>query len=572
MTTGGRTFAGRYSLDVQISTAVGTPVWRALDQVLRRWVTLYLMPRSDTRSPAVIASCLRVAANSSRNVVAILDVIEAGHITGIATISPSEDYLGIVSEWIEGETLDRRLTRSGEPFSPDAALDITGKVAAALAGAHELGISHGRLRPHNVVFSDSGEVRISGFGIETSVLGGDRTNGVQSDILGIGNLLFAMVTGSWPHESVDGLPAATSGAGIPEPSKITGGVTPAIDRFFIATQDGTYLSMGEVVAALSVGAVENTDESVSPLVRLASDVAAQVTPPQVKAGRTSRRVRPEEVRSESSALPVVAPTPAATSEQPEQPPRLAATPPVIRATAARLRASTAVDRMARVASVDRITSHPPVEWQGEPETASHRNRVTAIALGSVLVFGWIGWQILTSSFGHSDAPESLVVTPLATFSAVPSPSAATPVPVAVESITDYDPYGDKTENGALAPLAIDADVATAWQTVVYRGNNMAGKPGVGLLLDLGRTVDVTAVDLTFTATGHDATVFIGDSSTPDVKSADQLGAVSNGGMAATIQGDQPRSGRYVLVWLTHVPRTSSGSYQGGVAEVVVRAK
>ena len=116
MTTAGRTFAGRYALDVQISTSVGTPVWRALDQVLRRWVTLYLMPRSDNRSPAVIASCLKVSSNSSRNVVAILDVIEAGHITGIATISPSEDYLGVVSEWVEGESLDRRLARTDEPL------------------------------------------------------------------------------------------------------------------------------------------------------------------------------------------------------------------------------------------------------------------------------------------------------------------------------------------------------------------------------------------------------------------------------------------------------------------------
>ena len=246
MTTAGRTFAGRYALDVQISTSVGTPVWRALDQVLRRWVTLYLMPRSDNRSPAVIASCLKVSSNSSRNVVAILDVIEAGHITGIATISPSEDYLGVVSEWVEGESLDRRLARTDEPFTPEAALEIARKVTQALANAHELGISHGRLRPHNVIFSDSGEIRLSGFGIESSVLGPDRTNAIQSDIHGIGNLVFAMVTGSWPHESVDGLPG-TEGHAVPEPSRVVAGITPAIDRFFIATQDGTYLSMSEVL-------------------------------------------------------------------------------------------------------------------------------------------------------------------------------------------------------------------------------------------------------------------------------------------------------------------------------------
>ena len=160
MNAGGRTFAGRYALDVQVSTAVGTPVWRALDQSLRRWVTLYLMPRTDPRSPAVITSCLRVSANSSRNSVAILDVIEAGHIEGIPTISPAADYLGIVTEWVEGESLDRALAKNGEPFDTVRAWDTIEKLAKALDQAHALNITHSRLRPHNVIFSDSGEVRM----------------------------------------------------------------------------------------------------------------------------------------------------------------------------------------------------------------------------------------------------------------------------------------------------------------------------------------------------------------------------------------------------------------------------
>ena len=145
------------------------------------------------------------------------------------------------------------------------------------------------------------------------------------------------------------------------------------------------------------------------------------------------------------------------------------------AAATRLMTSPQVERIAKAASVDRITSHPPVEWQGEPDGSAYRNKVTGIALGSVLVFGWIGWQILTSSFGGTQAPEALVITPLATLSAAPSPSAtASPEPVTPTSAIDYDPFGDKTENGAQAPLAIDGDKDTAWKTVVYRGDGLAG--------------------------------------------------------------------------------------------------
>ena len=78
--------------------------------------------------------------------------------------------------------------------------------------------------------------------------------------------------------------------------------------------------------------------------------------------------------------------------QPDDFERLAKLPKTTRSAAAtRLMTSPQVERIAKAASVDRITSHPPVEWQGEPDGSAYRNKVTGIALGSVLVFGWIGW-------------------------------------------------------------------------------------------------------------------------------------------------------------------------------------
>ena len=241
------------------------------------------------------------------------------------------------------------------------------------------------------------------------------------------------------------------------------------------------------------------------------------------------------------------------------------------AAATRLMTSPQVERIAKAASVDRITSHPPVEWQGEPDGSAYRNKVTGIALGSVLVFGWIGWQILTSSFGGSEAPEALVITPLATLSAVPSATAAPSAPAAVtiDSAKDYDPYGDKAENAAMAPLAIDGDKTTSWKTVVYKGDTLAGKPGVGLLLDLGATKDVAEVTITFAAAGCDATVYVTDTATPDVKTADKLGSRSDSGTSETVTGEKPLSGRYVLVWLTGVPKIPTGSYQGAISEITV---
>jgi hypothetical protein len=141
--------------------------------------------------------------------------------------------------------------------------------------------------------------------------------------------------------------------------------------------------------------------------------------------------------------------------------------------------------------------------------------------------------------------------------------------VGIDSASAYDPYGDKVENGNLAALAVDADRATAWQTVVYRGNNLAGKPGVGLVLDLGKAVDVTAVKVRFLASGQDATIYVTDSATPDIATATQLGSFTSGDTSVTVTGDKPLSGRYVVIWLTKVPQIPTGSYQGSIAEVTV---
>ena len=68
----------------------------------------------------------------------------------------------------------------------------------------------------------------------------------------------------------------------------------------------------------------------------------------------------------------------------------------------------------------------------------------------------------------------------------------------------------------------------------------------------------------FAAAGCDATVYVTDTATPDVKTADKLGSRSDSGTSETVTGEKPLSGRYVLVWLTGVPKIPTGSYQGAL--------
>jgi putative peptidoglycan lipid II flippase len=152
----------------------------------------------------------------------------------------------------------------------------------------------------------------------------------------------------------------------------------------------------------------------------------------------------------------------------------------------------------------------------------------------------------------------------------PPPEALTERPIV--RAADYDPYGNGTENADRTSLAIDSDVGTVWPTQVYYDPLELQKPGVGVLLDLGRPVEVASVDLVLAGAPSDVSVLL---TPPDAQQVPptpdglvEFGTVSAAPESVTVMG-QPQRSRYVLVWYTRLPQVPDG-WRGGVAEVVVR--
>jgi hypothetical protein len=90
-----------------------------------------------------------------------------------------------------------------------------------------------------------------------------------------------MITGMWPLEVSIHLPAAldSGGTGLVLPSQVHGGVSTYIDRLYQKTQDGTFTSMRQVLDALSVGEVEESESLQSRVSRLTAS-SVTWTPPQ----------------------------------------------------------------------------------------------------------------------------------------------------------------------------------------------------------------------------------------------------------------------------------------------------
>ena len=138
------------------------------------------------------------------------------------------------------------------------------------------------------------------------------------------------------------------------------------------------------------------------------------------------------------------------------------------------------------------------------------------------------------------------------------------------TVTSFDPGGDQVENPDETALAVDRDPTTAWTTDRYTGNPRLGglKPGVGLLLDLGRARKVSVADLVLSAAGADVEIHAGDQipvqadDLPTVARRDDAHASVRLNLAHAV------TARYWLVWFTKLP-PDGGGFRVGVAEVAL---
>jgi eukaryotic-like serine/threonine-protein kinase len=147
---------------------------------------------------------------------------------------------------------------------------------------------------------------------------------------------------------------------------------------------------------------------------------------------------------------------------------------------------------------------------------------------------------------------------------------ATATRIKVAGASSFDPDGDGQENTSMAGLAIDSDRSRGWQTEGYNQNfGPSGiKPGVGLVLDLGRPQEVGRMSLTLApAGGSQVTIYGADDPAPSSldgwKSLTGEPETVTDRKSFSLQG----SHRYLMIWFSSLPLDDQGKYRGGVTSV-----
>jgi hypothetical protein len=194
--------------------------------------------------------------------------------------------------------------------------------------------------------------------------------------------------------------------------------------------------------------------------------------------------------------------------------------------------------------------------------------LSVVAMAQFLLKGGLGNN---SNDGSGDKTTSA---PPAT-STTPS---ATGGPAKIVSAKDFDPEpaGNGSEHPEEVKNSYDGNPSTTWTTQSYFNKpNLGGqKPGVGIVYDLGAPTAVSSVAVAVQGDKTSLQLMIpkGDTSTspttvagwtPIATQADQPEGT------VTLKPSAPTSTRYVLVWLTKLPKDGSG-YRGTISEVTIQ--
>src|ERR1044072_4032027 len=146
---------GSYEVVSFISRGGMGEVYLAEDKRLGRKVALKLLPASFTTDADRLRRFEQEARAASAlnhpNIITIYEIRQAAGSHVIAT------------EYVEGETLRHRLSRS--PMSLSEALNIAIQVADALVAAHKAGIIHRDIKPENIMLRPDGYVKVLDFGL-----------------------------------------------------------------------------------------------------------------------------------------------------------------------------------------------------------------------------------------------------------------------------------------------------------------------------------------------------------------------------------------------------------------------
>ncbi|HWR40490.1 MAG TPA: Stk1 family PASTA domain-containing Ser/Thr kinase [Patescibacteria group bacterium] len=206
-----QTLDERYTILEKIGGGGMADVYRAHDKLLDRSVAVKVLRPQFADDEQFVISFRREAQAAAKlahpNIVNIYDVGQEGR-----------TYY-IVMEYVCGETLKDKIEREA-PLPVELAVRIATEIGEALEHAHQNNLVHCDIKPHNILMTQTGRIKVTDFGIARAVSSATMTHSgnvigsvhyfspeqaqgtsisAKSDIYSLGVVLYEMLSGVLPH-------------------------------------------------------------------------------------------------------------------------------------------------------------------------------------------------------------------------------------------------------------------------------------------------------------------------------------------------------------------------------------
>lgn len=204
----------RYKVIEKIGVGGMADVYRGYDELLGRTVAIKILHANFASDEGFVGRFKREAQNAGR--------LSHPNIVNMYDVGYDQGYHYIVMEYVEGQTLKEYIQERGK-LSVDEAVKFAVAIAEGLEHAHAMGIVHCDIKPHNMLITKSGRLKVTDFGIAramnsqntmmytNSVMGsahylspeqasGKAIDG-STDIYSLGVVLYEMLTGRVPYEA-----------------------------------------------------------------------------------------------------------------------------------------------------------------------------------------------------------------------------------------------------------------------------------------------------------------------------------------------------------------------------------
>lgn len=247
----GTILGSRYELLEKIGEGGMAIVYKAKCHLLNRYVAVKILKEEYSSNVDFMEKFKREAASvaslSSNNIVNIYDV---GH---------EREINYIVMEYIKGKTLKQIILENGS-MNSDQVIDYGMQIAKALECAHKNNIIHRDIKPHNILVTEDGTVKVTDFGIAKASSSVTITNtstvmgsahyfspeqakasfvDFRTDIYSFGIVLYEMSTGRVPYDAESPVSVALKHIQEPviPPKQINGNIPENLNKLIVKAME-----------------------------------------------------------------------------------------------------------------------------------------------------------------------------------------------------------------------------------------------------------------------------------------------------------------------------------------------